>query len=395
VGITLTALSSFRSTFPVVDQRFFGPLSFGILSTYPPTPCGLATFTAALANGLTANGADVSVVRISDGPPSTSTPVIGELVNGSPASVAACAELLNRSDVAVIQHEYGIYGGVDGDEVVDIIEGLCVPSIVIAHTILKDPTPHQRSVLEAVAALADQVVVMSEAAAQRLCRDFDVDRRKVKTVPHGATIPTNTTVMRGGRPTLLTWGLLGPGKGIERVIEAMGSLNDVPGRPRYLVAGRTHPKVLAADGEAYRDARTEQARRSGVADSVCFDAGYRSVSTLTALVQSAAVVVLPYDSTDQVTSGVLVDAIASGRPVVATAFPHAVELLNSGAGIVVGHDDPDALASALRRILTQPRLAGAMAAEARRLAPEMAWPVVAGAYLKLAHGIRAERLALV
>jgi glycosyltransferase involved in cell wall biosynthesis len=395
VGITLTALSSFRSTFPVVDQRFFGPLSFGILSTYPPTPCGLATFTAALANGLTANGADVSVVRISDGPPSTSTPVIGELVNGSPASVAACADLLNRSDVAVIQHEYGIYGGVDGDEVVDIIEGLRVPSIVIAHTILKDPTSHQRSVLEAVAALADQVVVMSEAAAQRLCRDFDVDRRKVKTVPHGATIPTNTTVMRGGRPTLLTWGLLGPGKGIERVIEAMGSLNDVPGRPRYLVAGRTHPKVLAADGEAYRDARTEQARRSGVADSVCFDAGYRSVSTLTALVQSAAVVVLPYDSTDQVTSGVLVDAIASGRPVVATAFPHAVELLNSGAGIVVGHDDPDALASALRRILTQPRLAGAMAAEARRLAPEMAWPVVAGAYLKLAHGIRAERLALV
>ena len=395
MGITLTALSSFRSTFPVVDQRFFGPLSFGILSTYPPTPCGLATFTAALANGLTANGADVSVVRISDGPPSTSTPVTGELVNGSPASVAACAELLNRSDVAVIQHEYGIYGGVDGDEVVDIIEGLRVPSIVIAHTILKDPTSHQRSVLEAVAALADQVVVMSGAAAQRLCRDFDVDRRKVKTVPHGATIPTNTTVMRGGRPTLLTWGLLGPGKGIERVIEAMGSLNDVPGRPRYLVAGRTHPKVLAADGEAYRDARTEQARRSGVADSVCFDAGYRSVSTLTALVQSAAVVVLPYDSTDQVTSGVLVDAIASGRPVVATAFPHAVELLNSGAGIVVGHDDPDALASALRRILTQPRLAGAMAAEARRLAPEMAWPVVAGAYLKLAHGIRAERLALV
>ena len=115
MGITLTALSSFRSTFPVVDQRFFGPLSFGILSTYPPTPCGLATFTAALANGLTANGADVSVVRISDGPPSTSTPVIGELVNGSPASVAACAELLNLSDVAVIQHEYGIYGGVDGD----------------------------------------------------------------------------------------------------------------------------------------------------------------------------------------------------------------------------------------------------------------------------------------
>jgi polysaccharide biosynthesis protein PslF len=392
----LTTLSTYpSSTFPVVDRGFSGAPSFGILSTYPPTPCGLATFSSALANGLGTHGADVSVVRVSDGPPSESSRVIGELVNGSPASVAACTELLNQSDVAVIQHEYGIYGGVDGDEVVDVIDGLRVPSVVIAHTILKDPTPHQRSVLEAVAARADQVIVMSEAANQRLRHGFDIDRHKVTTIPHGATVPKNGSVSRRGRPTVLTWGLLGPGKGIERVIEAMGSLNDLPGRPRYLVAGRTHPKVLATEGEAYRDARMEQARRNGVADSVCFDTGYRNVSMLTELVQSAAVVVLPYDSTDQVTSGVLVDAIASGRPVVATAFPHAVELLSSGAGIVVGHDDPDALASALRRVLTQPRLAGDMAAEARRLAPEMAWPVVASAYLSLAHRVLTHRRARV
>ena len=92
------------------------------------------------------------MVRVADGSPSSSGRVIGELVNGSPSSVAACAELLNRSDIAVIQHEYGLYGGVDGDEVVDIIDGLRVPSIVVAHTVLKDPTPHQRSVLEAIAA---------------------------------------------------------------------------------------------------------------------------------------------------------------------------------------------------------------------------------------------------
>ncbi|MGX9789688.1 glycosyltransferase [Mycobacterium sp. MMS18-G62] len=381
--------------FPVVAQGFSNTPSFGILSTYPPTPCGLATFSAALARGLSAEGADVSVVRVSDGPPAESDRVIGELVNGSPSSVAACAASLNQNDVAVIQHEYGIYGGPDGDEVVDIMDALRVPAIVIAHTILKNPTPHQRSVLEAVAARADQVIVMSEAASQRLRLGFDIERRKIATIPHGATIPTNAPCVRGGRPTLLTWGLLGPGKGIERVIEAMASLNDLPGRPRYLVAGRTHPKVLAADGEAYRDALMEQARRSGVADSVSFEAGYRNVGMLTALVQSAAAVVLPYDSTDQVTSGVLVDAVASGRPVVATAFPHAVELLGSGAGTVVPHDDPDALASALRRVLTQPRLAGAMAAEARRLAPEMAWPIVANAYLNLAHRLLTQRRARV
>ena len=125
-----------------------------------------------------------------------------------------------------------------------------------------------------------------------------------------------------------------------------------------------------------------------------FDPRYFNGPMLTALVQSAAVVVLPYDSTDQVTSGSLVDAVASGRPVVATAFPHAVELLCAGAGVIVDHDDPAALAAALRRILTQPRLAGSIAAEARQLAPEMAWPVVAGAYLNLAQRLVAESPAV-
>lgn len=363
-----------------------------MLSTYPPTPCGLATFSAALADGLAANGASVRVVRVVDGSPSRSDRVVGELVNGSAPSVAACSELLNQSDIAIIQHEYGIYGGADGDEVVEILGGLDIPSIVVVHTVLSEPTPHQRSVLEAVVALADQVVVMSEAANRRLCLGFDVDRRKVITIAHGATLPANAPVQRSRRPTLLTWGLLGPGKGIERVIDAMVDLHQLPGQPRYLIAGRTHPKVLAAAGEDYRDARAEQARCLGLACSVYFDSDYRTVASLNAMVQSAAVVVLPYDSTDQVTSGVLVDAIANGRPVVATAFPHAVELLGSGAGIVVDHDDPDALISALRSVLTQPRLAGAMAAEARRLAPTMAWSAVAKSYQTTAQRILSGRL---
>lgn len=304
--------------------------------------------------------------------------------------------MLNESDIAVVQHEYGIYGGVDGSEVVDIIAALHVPVIVVAHTVLKDPTPNQRWVLESIAAMAAQVVVMSGAARQRLCLGFTVDPDKVITIAHGATVPRHfARPARSDRPTLLTWGLLGPGKGIERVIEAMGSLRGLPSRPRYLIAGRTHPKVLAADGEAYRDARAEQARLGGLSDSVSFDASYRDVFSLTKLVQSSAVVVLPYDSTDQVTSGVLVDAVASGRPVVATAFPHAVELLASGAGMVVDHDDPDALVAALFRLLTEPKLAAQMAAEATRLAPRMAWPIVASAYRDLAHHLLGKRPELV
>ncbi len=372
--------------------------SFGILSSYPPTPCGLATFSAALASGLSVHNSEVNVVRVVDtgGQIAHSDRVIGELVNGSSHSVNASSDALNCSDIAIIQHEYGLYGGPDGDEVLEILGALHVPSIVIAHTILTDPSPNQRSVLNDAAALADQVVVMTEAARLRLCENFDVDARKVTTIAHGAAVPVaRATPDRVGLGTMLTWGLIGPGKGIERVIEAMRTLLDLPTQPRYLVAGQTHPKVLAAQGESYRRDRMDQAERHGLSSSVVFDADYRDVKSLTALIQSSTVVVLPYDSKDQVTSGVLVDAIAAGRPVVATAFPHAVELLSSGAGLVVDHDDPDAMALALRRVLTSPDLAANMAAEASRLAPSLGWSNIASEYLRLADRLMTEQLSLV
>jgi glycosyltransferase involved in cell wall biosynthesis len=374
----------------VVPERRSNP-TIGILTSFPPTPCGLATFSAGLADGLSARGSDVGVVRVADGEESSSTAVIGEFDNGSSASVTACVQLLNQRDVAIIQHDYEIFGA----ELLDVIDDLRIPTIVVAHKVLKDPTTQQRSMMEAMVAKVDRVVVMSEAANDRLCAEYAVDRRKITTIGRGATLPTVAPLKRAGRPTLLTWGLMGPGKGVERVIDAMSSLKELRGQPRYLVAGATHPKVLAAEGEAYREACIERARSTGVASAVGFDSIYRSTASLSALIQTSAAVVLPYDSTDQANSGVLVDALAAGRPVVATAFPHAVELLGSGAGVVVNHDDPDALAFALRRMLTDPRMTGDMAAEARRLAPSLGWPVAAAAYLTLVRRVLAERAALV
>lgn len=370
--------------------------SIGILSTYPPTPCGLATFSAALSHALTAAGVDVHVVRLEDGPPSPRSEVIFELAAGSPGSLVATAKCLNACDVAIVQHEYGLFGGTDGDDVLDIMAALDVPSIVIAHTVLREPTPNQRAVLESVATMADRLVVMTGAARARLLRGFDIDAAKVVTIPHGAAVPdARPRPVSSERPDLLTWGLIGPGKGIERVIDAMCSLCDLPGRPRYLVAGQTHPKVFAANGESYRNTCIRRAWHNGVAASIIFDSNYRDGPALASLIQSATAVVLPYDSTDQVTSGVLVDAIAAGRPVVATAFPHAVELLSGGAGIVVDHDDPVALELALHRVLTEPDLVASMAAEASRLAPNMSWAVIAARYRELASALVVERTALV
>jgi len=221
-----------------------------------------------------------------------------------------------------------------------------------------------------------------------LCSRFNVDASKVTTIPHGATLASpGYRPDRSGRPVLLTWGLLGPGKGIEWAIDAMMDFGALHPRPRYVVAGRTHPKVVSSEGEAYREMLVARTWAKGVAPSVTFDAAYRDLPSLTRLVQDATVVVLPYDSQDQVTSGVLVDALAAGRPVVATAFPHAVELLSSGAGIVVPHRDATALGAALRHVLTEPGLGASMAREAARLAPAFGWPAVARQYATLADGL--------
>jgi glycosyltransferase involved in cell wall biosynthesis len=361
----------------------------GILSTYPPKLCGLATFAAALGDELRGAGHRVDVVRLDDGNGigAIGHPVVAELVNGDPASIERAAAMLSRCDVAIIQHEYGIYGGKDGEEVLDVLAVLDAPAIVVLHTVPLRPTAHQRSVLEAVCDGADRVVVMAETARKRLLRSYRVDGDKVVMIPHGASVSTahriDGATLDPADPQLLTWGLLGPGKGIEHVIDALAVLGDITPRPRYTVAGVTHPKVFTAQGDKYRLDLIQRSWAHGVAGSVTFDDTYRNVHELTAFISSASVVVLPYDSRDQVTSGVLVDAIAAGRPVVATAFPHAVELLKSGAGTVVPHGDPVALAGAIREIVCDRDVWESMAAEARRIAPTFSWAAVADQYVRL------------
>ena len=364
-----------------------GRVSWGILSSVPPTACGIATFTTALGKALVRRGDDVKMVRILEGDDeleSSPFEVLSELRAGDRGSIDRAARALNRGDVALIQHEFGLYGGVDGDDVVALLSKLTVPVVSILHTVLNEPTSNQRCVLERVISLSSCVVVMTAAAEATLRRRYRLAEVPVRVIPHGAAIgDIQMARSLDVPPSLLTWGLIGPGKGIEWAIDAMGLLRDLTPRPRYIVAGRTHPKVLALDGEAYRRSLERRVQENDVGDMVVFDNSYRKLASLNALIASVDVVVLPYDSADQATSGVLVDAIAAGRPVIATAFPHSLEMLSSGAGLVVAHRNPRAFAMAIRRIITNPALATSMAKEARRIAPSLGWDGVARQYFDL------------
>ena len=319
--------------------------------------------------------------------------MIAELNNQDRRKMIDTMDALNRADVVIVQHEYGVYDGPDGESIVEVLEDIECPTIVVAHTVLMHPTPHQRSVLEAVVRAADAVVVMTETGGVRLRSNFDVDVRKISVIPHGAAM-SNAARFEDSkeRPKLLTWGLLGPGKGIEWAIDALALVDDLRPKPVYVVAANTHPKVQECEGDVYRDTLVQRAKNRRV--DVVFDSEYLSLASLARLISDSTMVILPYDSPDQVTSGVLVDAIAAGRPVIATAFPHAVELLSSGAGIVVPRRDPKALADAIRTALTTPGSVNAMASEARRLAPDLTWPAIASRYAALGEKLLLNRAPL-
>lgn len=365
-----------------------------LLSTYPPTQCGLATFSAALHRALLLTSTRVGVISVVEesSPGPWPREVVTELVNSSGHSATATMRTLNGYDAVIVQHEYGIYGGADGVEVLDILEALTVPTIIVLHTVLAQPTPGQRQVLQRLIAAGSALVTMTETGRRRLVQLYDADPDLVTVIPHGASehLGAGVAPPRDPRPLILTWGLLGPGKGIEWAIDAMVALRDLD--PRYLVVGRTHPKVLEHDGESYRRGLTARARSRDVDDLVEIDPTYLDPADLAGLLAAADVVLLPYDSTEQVTSGVLIEAVAAGRPVVSTAFPHAVELLAGGSGLTVPRQNPGAIAAAVRRVLSEPELAGTMAAQAARQAPALAWGAVAESYRKLAETLIADRL---
>ena len=151
--------------------RTTAPLRMGMISTYPPTECGLATFTAALAHhvaelpGVT----DVGVVRVVDRPrPRPAPEVVAELVEGSATSTRDVLAVLSRYDVAVLQHEYGIFGGPDGRDVLDLVDGLDVPLVTVLHTVLERPSASQREILLRVVDASAHVVTMTWTAHDRL-----------------------------------------------------------------------------------------------------------------------------------------------------------------------------------------------------------------------------------
>lgn len=369
-----------------------------VIGTYPPRRCGLATFTANTRGGLLSAAADrrVDVLRLGDVEPGDAADPPEVIATwGTTDDVDDVAAICNRYASVLLQHEFGIFPGSDGDRVLDLVARLHVPVVTVLHTVLIDPSARQRRVVEELAQHSAAVVVLTPSAADRLVRRYAVDRSIVSVIPHGAEPNLGPCTREPGAiPTLLTWGLLGPGKGIEHAIKAVVILAGRGIIVRYVVAGQTHPNVAAYEGERYREALVQLAEELGAGSLVTFDDRYRDWAGLFALIRTADIVVLPYDSREQVTSGVLVDALASGKPVVATAFPHALDLVDGHCGVVVPHEEPEAMADAIQRLLTDRQFAASCVAAAELETARHAWPVVGRQYDELLRSVENHHAAV-
>jgi glycosyltransferase involved in cell wall biosynthesis len=293
-------------------------------------------------------------------------------------------------DVVSIQHEYGIWGGEDGAHVIDFVRALRVPAVATLHTVLRDPTAGQRAVLTELIARTEATVVMSRSAATLLRNVYGADSGRLHVIPHGVpnlplvdpeTIKPSLGV--AGRDVILSFGLLGPGKGYELTLDALPAVVAANPNALYVVVGATHPDLLRTEGEAYRQRLVAQAQRLGISDHVRFVDRFVGRVELTRWLEAADLFVTPYPKLDQIVSGTLSYAMGAGRAIVSTPYAYATELLANGRGILIPPGSVTAYADALNEVLGDRTLRVALGRRAYAYSRGMVWSAVGAEYRRV------------
>jgi len=317
------------------------------------------------------------------------------------SSYEHAADFLNFTnfDLVCLQHEYGIFGGPAGNHILALLRRLKMPVITTLHTVLREPNPDQRRVMEEIAALSDRLIVMSQLSSQFLQEIFKVPGSKIDMVPHGVPdlpfLDPNFYKDRfgvEGKAVLLTFGLLSPNKGIENVIQALPHILSKHKNVVYIVAGATHPHVLRSEGDRYRQHLQALAKEVGVESKVFFHNRFVSPQEIVEFIGAADIYITPYRYEAQVVSGTLAYALGAGKAIISTPYWHAIELLDDRRGALVPFQDPDAIARKTVELLDTPAIRHAMRKRAYLYARDMVWKNVAQGYMASFAQARSDRM---
>ena len=371
------------------------PKTIAFLGGYLPRLCGIATFTTDLCEAVAgaALGSQVYSCAVNDRIASYDYPsrVRFELAEQSLDSYRRAADFLNfeRADILCVQHEFGIYGGPAGSHLLALLKEVRMPVVTTLHTVLREPDAVQQTVMEELVRRSDRLIVMADKGRVMLTEVYGVPDAKIDVIAHGIPdIPFadsdtyKTQFGVDGREVLFTFGLLGPGKGIEHAIRALPAIIERHPNVVYLVLGATHPHLLAAEGESYRLSLERLAEDTGVKDHVIFYNRFVSLDELKEFIGATDIYLTPYLNETQITSGTLAYVFGAGKAVVSTPYWHAQELLGDGRGALVPFGDPDAIARSVVDYLDHPEALVKTRQEAYRLGREMIWPAIARRYME-------------
>ncbi|OGC11556.1 hypothetical protein A3K48_03500 [candidate division WOR-1 bacterium RIFOXYA12_FULL_52_29] len=372
-------------------------LNVAFVGNYLPRVCGIATFTTDLCEATVkqlGRRSNVFAVAVSDKEQGYAYPprVEFSLQKNQQGDYFEAANFINASnaDVVCVQHEYGIYGGWDGIYILSLISSLSVPVVVVLHTVLKNPTPNQKKIIQEMSQRASQLIVMSDLAVTLLQEAYDVPAGKICKIYHGT--PDFTSLDNGhykkrfqveGKQTLLTFGLLSPNKGIETVIKSLPKLVSEFPKLIYVVLGKTHPNVLKEFGEKYRASLITLVDELGLQEQVIFDDRFVSLEELYAWLMAADIYITPYLNEAQIVSGTLSYAVAAGTAIISTPYWYAKEILAGERGLLIDFGDSDALTRTLHGLLSDKARLKSLRAKTYQFGRQMRWEKVSEKYLKI------------
>jgi glycosyltransferase involved in cell wall biosynthesis len=375
-----------------------------LIGSYLPRKCGIATFTSDLHHAFTSQfgQGECLVVALNDLASGYNyrSEVRFEIGASDLAAYQRAADFLNIEavDVVCLQHEFGIYGGPAGRNILALLKDLRAPIVTTLHTVLRNPNRHQEQVMGELIRLSSRLVVMTRYTRELLIERYAAPPEKVDLIAHGIpdtawADPDQCKEPFGleGKTVLLTFGLLSPGKGIEFVLRALPRLVEKFPDLVYLVLGATHPHLIRDQGEAYRLSLELLAEELGVQENVIFYNRFVDLDELTEFIAAADIYITPYLNEAQAVSGTLAYAFGCGKPVISTPYWHAKELLENDRGVLVPFSDSDSIVAAVDQLLDHPDRRQAMAQQAYELGRNMLWSRSAELYAQSFDRARRER----
>lgn len=375
-------------------------MKIAYISTYPPRECGLATFNQNLVNALGLNPSYNSkksfivALNESDNLEEHAYPSEVKFVirQQNQDDYIEAANFINNSEVdtCIIEHEFGIYGGNSGVFLLSLINKLKKPFITILHTVLKEPSFMQQTIIKEIAAKASKIVVMSKKAVLFLNSIYQIPSSQIKLIEHG--VPDLEPVLNNdisqsdlfkNRKVLFTFGLISRNKGLETVIKALPKIVSQHPDVLYVILGNTHPGVVKHNGEEYRDSLKSLAKNLGVEKNVAFVNKFVSEEELHQYLTACYIYITPYLNEAQITSGTLSYAIGAGAAVVSTPYWHAQELLADNRGKLFDFKNDHELADILNTLLENDKKHKQLKENAYRYGLNLRWPAIGNVYLNV------------